>query len=110
MVTEYGVAVVRNIFIAVIVLMICTLLLLDPGMVQYSIIGVLVVFSMLVLFFFRDPNRITPVIDNCVIAPADGKVIQISDAVENDFLKEQCVQISIFMSPLNVHVNRFPIT
>lgn len=110
MITEYGVAVVRNIFIAVIVLLICALLFFEPGLAQYSVIGGLGGFLMLVLFFFRDPNRVTPVIDNCVIAPADGKVIQISDVVENDFLKDQCVQVSIFMSPLNVHVNRFPIT
>jgi len=110
MITEYGIAIVRNYIIVAIVFLLCTIYFLDAGIVQYSIIGILAIISFLVLNFFRDPNRITPIIDGCVIAPADGTVIQIKDVVENEFLKDQGVQVSIFMSPFNVHVNRFPIT
>ena len=110
MITEYGGSVVRNYFIVAIVLIVCAVYFLEAGIVQYGIIGILAFVSLLVLNFFRDPNRITPIIDGCVIAPADGTVILIKDVFENEFLKDNGVQVSIFMSPLNVHVNRFPIT
>ncbi|MBM4167380.1 MAG: phosphatidylserine decarboxylase family protein [Ignavibacteria bacterium] len=60
------------------------------------------------LNFFRDPNRTTPNIECGVISPADGKVVLIQEVEEKEFLKGKAKQISIFMSPLNVHVNRFP--
>lgn len=62
------------------------------------------------LWFFRVVNR--PVIDdqNAVIAPCDGKVVVIENAKETEFLNEDTIQISIFMSPLNVHMNWFPVS
>jgi len=73
-----------------------------------------VVFILLFLFllsFFRNPDRsITPHSDNTVIAPADGKVVVIEKTVESEYLKDERLQVSIFMSPLNVHVNRNPLS
>jgi len=63
----------------------------------------------LTLNFFRDPERKTPSAKNIVVAPADGKIIVIKQNIFNHFVGENCSQISIFMSPLNVHVNRIPI-
>lgn len=64
----------------------------------------------MVLQFFRKPNR-TPVIDpNLIIAPADGKVVVIEETFEGEYLNSKCKQISIFMSPLNVHINFNPIS
>lgn len=63
----------------------------------------------LTLNFFRDPERKTPSAINIVVAPADGKIIVIKQNIFNHFVGENCSQISIFMSPLNVHVNRIPI-
>ena len=60
------------------------------------------------LYFFRDPDRVTPKDVNAFISPADGKVIVIKEAEESEMLKEKKLMISIFMSPLNVHVNRAP--
>ncbi len=66
------------------------------------------------LWFFRDPKRNIPLlaIEDCsiVLAPADGKVIEIKELEENSFLKQKVYQLSIFLSPLDVHVNRSPIT
>lgn len=68
------------------------------------------VFWILLLQFFRNPPRsIQEPQPNWVYAPADGKVVVIEEREENEFLQEACVQISIFMSPLNVHVNRNPV-
>lgn len=73
----------------------------------------LIVFSIPVLFclqFFRNPVRVIGKADNGLIyAPADGKVVVIEEAEETEYLKERRIQVSIFMSPLNVHVNRNPV-
>jgi len=68
------------------------------------------VFAILVLQFFRNPKRNTLLNANHIIAPADGKVVVIEEVVEHEFFKDKRIQVSIFMSPLNVHVNRYPIT
>lgn len=68
----------------------------------------LVIFG-LVVQFFRNPDRSIANIDDILIyAPADGKVVVIEETLEEEFLNENRIQISIFMSPLNVHVNRIP--
>lgn len=64
----------------------------------------------IVLQFFRSPNRKHTINDNAIIAPADGKVVVIEEVEETEFLNKKCRQISIFMSPFNVHINRFPIS
>ena len=62
------------------------------------------------LYFFRDPDRTTPPhADNLILAPADGKVVQIIEVEEPLYLKSKALQVSIFLSPLNVHVNRIPV-
>jgi phosphatidylserine decarboxylase len=59
-------------------------------------------------YFFRDPERVTPQGEGLFVAPADGKVILIKDVYEQEYLDSDVKEISIFMSPLNVHVNRAP--
>ena len=74
----------------------------------------LLVLSIVFLFllnFFRNPARNIPVFDDHLIyAPADGKVVAVEKTEENEFLHDQRIQVSIFMSPLNVHVNRIPVS
>jgi phosphatidylserine decarboxylase len=62
-----------------------------------------------VLQFFRNPKRKTPVNPNHVICPADGKVVVIEEVEETEYFKDKRIQVSVFMSPINVHVNRFPV-
>lgn len=71
---------------------------------------ILLVFYVLILQFFRNPKRNTVENLNQIIAPADGKVVVIEEVVEKEFFKDKRRQISIFMSPLNVHVTRYPIS
>lgn len=62
------------------------------------------------LYFFRDPERLPPPdAKNLLVAPADGKVILIQDVAHNDYIGGPCKQISIFLSPLDVHVNYVPV-
>jgi len=68
-----------------------------------------VVLYLIVLQFFRNPVFSLPNEDGIVFAPADGKVVVIEEAFEGEYLKEKRKQVSIFMSPINVHVNRSPV-
>lgn len=63
-----------------------------------------------VLWFFRIPNRVFTNGEGLVVAPADGKVVVIEETLESEYFKDKRLQVSIFMSPLNVHVNRSPIS
>ena len=63
----------------------------------------------LVVQFFRNPNRVVTAKENEVVAPADGKIVVIEEVEEPEFFKDKRIQVSIFMSPVNVHVNRYPI-
>ncbi len=71
--------------------------------------AVALVLTLFVLFFFRDPERPVPEGKGVVVSPADGKVIVIKDIFEPTYLKQDVVQISIFLSVFNVHVNRSPL-
>lgn len=64
--------------------------------------------TLFMAYFFRDPERTTPEGENIFISPADGKVILIKEVHEEQYLKNKAIQVSIFMSPLDVHVNRSP--
>jgi len=77
---------------------------------QNSVILASVIFYLLILQFFRNPIFSITRNDKQVLAPADGKVVVIEEAVETEYLKEKRKQVSIFMSPVNVHVNRMPVS
>ena len=83
---------------------------LIPIFIIQVIIGVIAaIFMILVIRFFRNPNVITPPKDGVVYAPAEGKVVVIERVYEGEYHKDDRIQVSIFMSPLNVHVNRSPV-
>ncbi len=69
---------------------------------------VLVALTAFMLYFFRDPERQTPVRPEAFISPADGRIIVVQEVLESRYFNEPRLQISIFMSPFNVHVNRSP--
>lgn len=87
-------------FLAVYFLKMWSLLIIIPLLVIYG----------LVFWFFRVPDR--EILDHKenVIAPVDGKVVMIKEVFEDEFLKEKAIQVSIFMSPLNVHICRYPVS
>lgn len=70
----------------------------------------LVVVAIWVAYFFRDPERTGERGERLVIAPADGKVVQVTEVDEPSFLHEKAIRISIFMNVFNVHVNRYPVS
>ncbi|MDX1278521.1 phosphatidylserine decarboxylase family protein [Oceanihabitans sediminis] len=76
---------------------------------QIALFIVLAAFLYLILQFFRNPKRNTVVNDSQVISPVDGKVVVIEEVFEKEYFNEKRLQVSVFMSPLNVHVTRHPI-
>ena len=87
-------------------------LLLDYFSIEYKmyiqlfLIGQLII----VLQFFRNPKRITSFGNNHVVSPVDGKVVVIEEVYEPEYFKDKRIQVSIFMSPINVHVTRYPVS
>ena len=110
MITHYGLDVVVKFFIVAVVIVACTIFFTQSGAIRYTIFTVVGLATIFVLNFFRDPDRTTPSGNNIVVSPADGKVVLIKEYFEDEYLKCDAVQVSVFMSPLNVHVNRFPIS
>lgn len=71
--------------------------------IQVVILGFLII----VLQFFRNPKRVAPIDDDVLVAPVDGKVVVIEEVEEPEYFKGKRLQVSIFMSPINVHVTRY---
>ena len=83
--------------------------LIPIQIIQMVLAVAAVIFFILIVRFFRDPEFPVEKNDKYIIAPADGKVVVIEETEETEYLKEKRIQVSIFMSPLNVHVNRSPV-
>ncbi len=81
-----------------------------PVLLKLLVAVPFIVIFFLILWFFRIPDRKIVLDENLVYAPADGKVVVIEKTVENEYFKDERIQVSIFMSPLNVHQNVYPIS
>ncbi len=80
-----------------------------PDLLRVPLSIAMVAVWAIVVWFFRVPKRTVPVSDAHVLSPADGKVVAIEEVHEPEYFKDKRLQVSIFMSPLNVHVNYYPI-
>lgn len=84
-------------------------LLLKVPIINYSLTAISVVFLGLIINFFRIPLRNVESNNANILAPSDGKLVVIENIYEAEYLKTECVQLSIFMSPLNVHKQWYPV-
>jgi phosphatidylserine decarboxylase len=78
--------------------------------VTYTAVAIDVAALLMVLQFFRNPERKCNASPDMIYAPADGKIVVIEKVTEDEYLNKECIKISIFMSPFNVHVNRYPVS
>lgn len=95
------------------VIVVASFLLID-SFISLSWLRTLIMIAFLILLililqFFRNPKRHTVINDRQVVSPVDGKVVVIEEVFENEYFKEKRLQVSVFMSPINVHVTRYPI-
>lgn len=103
----YGIIFKAFLIITAIVLAVCILCGWGVGSQIAIACGALLL--LFVARFFRCPKRVAVIDENLVIAPADGKVVIVEKTVENEYIKGECIQVSIFMSIFNVHVNYYPV-
>jgi len=86
-----------------------TYLFVNTYWVKFSILAISIGIFLLILQFFRNPKRLIQMNNVEILAPVDGKVVVIEEVFEKEYFKDKRLQISIFMSPINVHVTRYPI-
>lgn len=80
------------------------------GWISWFVYGVMGLLLLFMLYFFRDPDRDSPSDPDLVLSPADGNVVLVQQVEEDVYIKGKATQISIFLSPLDVHVNRVPVS
>jgi phosphatidylserine decarboxylase len=85
-------------------------ILINNNFIKFPLIIISILIIIFTLNFFRDPERTTPKKENIVVSPADGRILFVKDVIDDKFIKGKAKMVSIFMSPLNVHVNRIPIS
>jgi phosphatidylserine decarboxylase len=95
-------------FLFLIPAVLLTVLLGIMGWKIWMSLGIL--FSLFIAYFFRNPKRKIPNLQNIVLSPADGRVIHVGECEEERFLKEKTLKVSIFMSLFDVHINRVPVS
>ena len=94
-------------FITVSFINLISFMLLGNVLIAKIIGSVTIIILVLILQFFRNPKRKTQINDSLIISPVDGKVVAVENVYEKEYFKDNRIQISIFMSPLNVHVTRY---
>jgi phosphatidylserine decarboxylase len=92
-----------------VVLLLITDNLIHIEWLRMTVMLTIMFFLIMILQFFRNPKRDTSIDDNHIIAPVDGKVVVIEEVFESEYFKDNRLQVSIFMSPINVHVTRYPV-
>ena len=109
--TIYGKSVVTKALVFTLLIDIIAILV-PVFIVKLILLAVSILVFGFVIYFFRDPLRKIPegIKDNEIISPADGKVMMIEEIEDETFLKSKAKMIGIFLSPLNVHVNRIPVS
>ncbi|PID59275.1 MAG: phosphatidylserine decarboxylase family protein [Ignavibacteriae bacterium] len=109
MLTKYGYSTILiSVLFSVLLIIISFFISNTYGKFTFIVLSILLL--LFTLNFFRDPERNTPNKERIVVSPADGKVLIIKNVFDSRFLNSEAKQVSIFMSPLNVHVNRIPIS
>lgn len=78
--------------------------------IQTIVLVTFLVLLFLILQFFRNPKRNFVLNPQQALSPVDGKVVVIEEVFEKEYIKDNCIQVSVFMSPINVHVTRYPVS
>jgi len=81
-----------------------------PIWLHFLLVALALFVVVIILQFFRNPTRTVVLDDSTIVSPVDGKVVVIEKVMENEYFKKECLMISVFMSPINVHVTRYPIS
>ena len=105
-----GYKIILNTFLITVTLSICVEYSIENFWIQKLLQLSAIIILLLILQFFRNPERKTITNKNHIISPVDGKVVNIKEVFEKEYFKDKRIQLSIFMSPVNVHVTRYAIS
>ncbi|MEC8546812.1 MAG: phosphatidylserine decarboxylase family protein [Bacteroidota bacterium] len=105
-----GYKIILNTFLITVTLSICVEYVIENFWIQKLLQLSAIIILLLILQFFRNPKRKTIIDKNHIISPVDGKVVNIKEVFEKEYFKDKRIQLSIFMSPVNVHVTRYAIS
>ena len=105
-----GYKIILNTFLITVTLSICVEYTIENFWIQKLLQLSAIIILLLILQFFRNPKRKTIIDKNHIISPVDGKVVNIKEVFEKEYFKDKRIQLSIFMSPVNVHVTRYAIS
>lgn len=108
LITKYGLGLVLGSWALFAVFLLLAFLFRQPALLIVT--GIVFIFSIFNLAFFRDPERVIPDNPQAILSPADGKIIQIEEVNESEFFNSNVTRVSIFLSVFNVHVNRVPVS
>jgi phosphatidylserine decarboxylase len=91
------------------VIIIVSWFFISDQIIKLVLLSISASFSFIIIQFFRYPQRNIELRSNTILSPADGRICDIKEFVEEEYLKAKCLQVSVFMSPLNVHINWIPL-
>ncbi len=103
-----GYKIITIAFLVCATLSVTTHFLIETEMIEKGVILLILILLILILQFFRNPERKFTLNNYHILSPVDGKVVVIEEVYEKEYFKDKRLQISVFMSPLNVHVTRYP--
>jgi phosphatidylserine decarboxylase len=104
-----GFSIIITTFLITIGMSVLVQLFVPNQMIKNILLITFIILLVLILQFFRNPKRKFNINDDVILAPVDGKVVVIEEVFEKEYFKDKRIQISVFMSPLNVHVTRYPV-
>lgn len=104
-----GFKIITTAFLISAILAVSAHFLIDNEYLEKGVLLVILIMLFLILQFFRNPKRDFKLNSNQVLSPVDGKVVVIEEVFEKEYFKDKRLQLSVFMSPLNVHVTRYPV-
>ncbi len=104
-----GFKIITTAFLISAILAVTAHFLIDNELLEKGVLLVILIMLLLILQFFRNPKRDFQLNESQILSPVDGKVVVIEEVFEKEYFKDKRLQLSVFMSPLNVHVTRYPV-
>ncbi len=105
-----GHTIILTSFLITVGLTILVQLFIENETIKRLLFVIFLILLVLILQFFRNPKRTFTKDSNSIVSPVDGKVVVIEEVFENEYFQDKRLQVSVFMSPLNVHVTRYPVS
>ena len=105
-----GFKIITTVFLISAILAVSAHFLIDNEYLEKGVLLIILIVLFLILQFFRNPKRDFKLNTNQILSAVDGKVVVIEEVFEKEYFKDKRLQISVFMSPLNVHITRYPVS